>query len=143
MRMACKHVIAATAIVAACSSSMSTARAGGVFLDVPMARIFACKGVDATMEIYVPQSLVLKRNIEKAGLGGTVNGLYALDLSDAQKGKVIEPVRLRSTKDNKAITVEQFTRRGLKPATIPMAGGMLDFDQRFGTKAQCEAFKPS
>ena len=91
-----------------------------------MTRIFACKGPDATMEIYVPQSLVLKRNIETAGLGGTVNGLYALDLADAQKGKVIEPVRLRSTKDNKAIVLDQFTRKGLKPATIPIAGGTLE-----------------
>ena len=141
--MSCKHFVAAVAITAVWSWSTSASHAGGLFLDVPMTRIFACKGADATMEIYVPQSLLLKRNIEKAGLGGTVNGLYALDLSDAQKGKVIEPVRLRSTKDNKAITLDQFTRKGLKPATIPMGGGTLDFDQRFGTKAQCEAFKPS
>ncbi len=117
--------------------------AGGVFLDVPMTRIFVCKGQDATMEVYIPQSLVLKRNIEKQGLGGTVNGLYALDLSEAAKGKILEPVRLRSTKDNKSMTLEQFTRKGLKPATIPLAGGTLDFDQRFGTNARCEAFEPS
>jgi hypothetical protein len=120
----------------------SPSLAGGLFLDVPMTRVFACQGPDARMEIYVPQSLLLKRNVEKQGLGGTVNGLYALDLSDAQKGKVIEPVRLRSTRDNKAITVEQFTRKGIKPATIPMAGGKLDFDQRFGTGARCERFSP-
>jgi hypothetical protein len=137
-----KHILTVWT-VAALSCPAAPSIAGGIFLDVPMTRIFVCKGPDAAMEIYVPQSLVLKRNIERAGLGGTVNGLYVLDLTAAGKGKVMEPVRLRSTKDNKAMTVEQFTRKGLKPATIPIAGGKLDFDQRFGTEAQCEPFKPS
>lgn len=123
--------------------SGSGAFAGGVFLDVPMTRVFACQGPDAAMEVFVPQSILTKRNIEKQGLGGTVNGLYALDLTGAQKGKAIEPVRLRSTKDNKSIVMDQFTRKGQKPATIPMAGGTLDFDQRFGSKAKCEPFGPS
>jgi hypothetical protein len=134
--MACRTIVAAAALAAAWSASPGIA--GGLFLDVPMIRVFACKGRDARMEVYVPQSLILKRNVEKQGLGGTVNGLYALDLADASKGKVIEPVRLRSTRDNKAIVIEQFTRKGLKPASIPMTGGKLDFDQRFGTEAQCE-----
>ena len=138
-----RRPILAALIATGLSSLASSAFAGGVFLDVPMTRIFACQGADAKMEIYAPQSLVLKRNIEKLGIGGTVTGLYALDLTEAQKGKVIEPVRLRSTKDNKAITVDQFTRKGLKPATVPMAGGTLDFDPRFGTQATCEAFRPS
>ena len=137
--MISRHV----AITIAWLCAGSVANAGGVFLEVPMTRIFACKGPDATIEVYVPQSLLLKRNIEKLGLGGTVNGLYALDLTAAEKGKVIEAVRLRSTRDNQAIVLEQFTRKGLKPATIPMAGGTLDFDQRFGIGAKCEAFKPS
>jgi hypothetical protein len=124
-------------------STADPAISGGLFLDVPMARVFVCQGADATMEIFVPQSLLTKRNVEKQGLGSTVNGLYALDLSGAQKGKVIEPVRLRSTKDNTAIIMTQFTRKGLKPATIPIAGGTLDFDQRFGSKARCEAFRSS
>lgn len=136
------HILAA--LVAMISLSLaSPALAGGVFLDVPMTRVFACEGPDAKMEIYVPQSLLLKRSIETQGLGGTVNGLYALDLSAAEKGKVVEPVRLRSTKDNRSIVMEQFTRKKLKPATIPVAGGTLDFDQRFGAKAKCGPFRPS
>ena len=132
------------ALVAAISlSAASPSLAGGVFLDVPMTRIFACQGPDARMEIYVPQTLLKKRNIGKQGLGGTVNGLYALDLTDAAKGKMLDPVRLRSTRDNRSIVVEQFTRKGLKPATIPLNGGTLDFDQRFGAGARCEAFAPS
>jgi hypothetical protein len=39
--------------------------------------------------------------------------------------------------------MDQFTRKGLKAATIPMAGGTLDFDQRFATKAKCTPFGPS
>jgi hypothetical protein len=136
------HILAAL-VTAGLLVSAPPALAGGIFLDVPMARIFVCQGPDAAMEVYVPQSLLTKRSIEKQGLGGTVNGLYALDLSGAQKGKAIEPVRLRSTKDNKAIMIDQFTRKGLKPATIPMAGGIIDFDPRFGTKAKCEPFRPS
>jgi len=131
--------MALTVAVSAAAPAMS----GGIFLDVPMTRIFVCQGADATMEIFVPQSLLTKRNVEKQGLGGTVNGLYAVDLSGAQKGKVIEPVRLRSTKDNTAIVMTQFTRKGLKPAAIPMAGGTLDADQRSGSKAKCEPFRPS
>ena len=138
-----RNRILAALVALGSASSTPPANAGGVFLDVPMTRVFACQGPDATMEVYVPQSVLTKRNIEKQGLGGTVNGLYALDLTAAQKSKVIEPVRLRSTKDNKAIVVDQFTRKGLKPATIPMAGGTLDFDQRFGSKAKCEPFRPS
>ena len=133
-----KRIFVAFAIIVSLRASPSLA--AGVFLEVPMTRVFACEGPDARMEVYVPQSVLLKRDLEKAGLGRTVNGLYALDLTGAQKGKVIEPVRLRSTKDNKAIVMEQFTRKGLKPATIPIAGGTLDFDQRFGTKAECAPF---
>jgi hypothetical protein len=28
----------------------------------------------------------------------------------------------------------------LKPTRIPVGGGTVDFDQRFGTGAKCEAF---
>lgn len=140
--MARQRILAAFVIVASVLPN-SPAIAAGVFLEVPMTRVFACEGPDARMEIYVPQSVLLKRNIAQAGLGRTVNGLYLLDLTGSQKTKTIEPVRLRSTRDNKAILVEQFTRKGVKPAMIPIAGGRLDFDQRFGAGATCEAFRPS
>ncbi|MGE3988516.1 hypothetical protein [Pseudorhodoplanes sp.] len=136
-------VLAAIALSITALNFASPSFAGGLFLDVPMTRVFVCEGPDARMEIYVPQSVLLRRDIAKVGLGRTVNGLYALDLTGAQKGKVIEPVRLRSTRNNRAIVMEQFTRKGLTPATIPLAGGILDFDRRFGTQAKCEAFRPS
>ena len=133
----------ATLIAAGAVAAATPAFAGGVFLDVPMTRVFVCHGAQARIEIYLPQSLLLKRKVETVGLGRTVNGLYAVDSADADQAKVIEPVRLRSTKDNKAIVLEQFTRKGLKPATIPMAGGTSDVDRRSGTDAKCEAFDPA
>ncbi len=132
--------------IVACAAAVSAAtptHAGGVFLDVPMTRVFACQGAEATMEIYVPQTLLTKRNVEKQGLGGTVNGLYALERGGAQTTKSIEPVRLRSSKDNMAIVMSQFTRKGLKPAIIPMTGGPIDFDPRFPSGAKCGPFRPS
>jgi hypothetical protein len=83
--MMCRFGLATIIITAGLSAA--PAIAGGVFLEVPMARVFACVGPDAKMEVFVPQSLLTKRNIEKQGLGGTVNGLYALDLTGAQKGR--------------------------------------------------------
>lgn len=137
-----QHALAAL-VTTVLTMLTSAAFAGGVFLEVPMTRAFVCRSADATIDIFLPQSLLSKRNIEKQGLGRTVNGLYALELTGAQQSKVIEPVRLRSTKDNKAMTVELFTRKGLKPATLPLTGGELTFDPRSDARVKCEAFRPS
>jgi hypothetical protein len=66
-------------------------------------------------------------------------GWYTLDLTSAEKGKVMEPVRVSMSADGKTVTVDQYTRR-LPPTAIPVAGGTVDFDQRFGTKAKCGRF---
>ena len=131
-----RSLVAIACLLSTCTSAM----AAGISLDMPMTRIFACKGPDGTMEIYMPQMLAVNRNVQATGLGRTVTGLYILDLTEAEKGKVAQPVRLRSTKDNKAVVIEQFTT-GLKPVTIPMQGGKVDFDKRFGTDAQCEPYR--
>jgi hypothetical protein len=136
------ELIRAAFVISALSMQALPAAAGGVFLDVPMTRVFACQGADAAVEIYVPQSVLQKRNVETMGLGRTVNGLSIVQSAGAQKQKVIEPVRLRSTRDN-AITVERFLHKGMKPIAIPMAGGRLDFDQRAGSKVTCEPFRQS
>ena len=65
-------------------------------------------------------------------------GWYALDLTGAMKGKPLEPVRISISSDKKFLIVDQYTR-GLKPTRIPIEGGTVDFDQRFGTKAKCGA----
>jgi hypothetical protein len=40
----------------------------------------------------------------------------------------------------KAVIVNQYTR-GLPPTRIPVNGGTVDFDQRFGTQAKCGPFR--
>ena len=67
-------------------------------------------------------------------------GYYALDLSEANKGKSLEPVKVSMTPDGKTVIVNQYTR-GLSPTRIPVGGGTVDFDQRFGTGAKCGPFQ--
>ena len=68
-------------------------------------------------------------------------GYYTLDLSEANKGKPLEPVKVSMTADGKTVIVDQYTRK--LPATrIPVSGGTVDFDQRFGTGAKCGPFQP-
>jgi hypothetical protein len=72
--------------------------------------------------------------------GQSVIGYYALDLTDANKGKMLEPVRVTLSADKTTVIVDQYTR-GLPPTRIPTAGGTVDFDQRFGTAAKCGPFR--
>jgi hypothetical protein len=105
-----------------------------------MIRMLACEGTDAKMEVYLPQSIAFgKAPIAKA-LARPVIGYYALDLSDANKGKPLEPVKVSMTSDGKTVVVDQYTR-GLPPTRIPVGGGIVDFDQRFGTQAKCGPFQ--
>ena len=103
-----------------------------------MIRVLACDGVDAKMEVYLPRSLVNKGDQAVRKMKPTI-GWYTLDLTSAEKGKVMEPVRVSMSADGKTVTVSQYTR-GLPPTAIPVAGGTVDFDQRFGTKAKCGPF---
>ena len=100
--------------------------------DVAMVRVQTCRGPDAAMEIYVPESAVLDGVV----LPRPVTGAYALDLSGALKGKHLEAVHVGFSPDKKFLIVEQFTR-GLPATRIPVGGGIVDFDNRFGTKAKC------
>jgi hypothetical protein len=58
-----------------------------------MTRVLACDGVDAKMEVYLPQSLVTKGYQAVRKMKPTI-GWYTLDLTSAEKGKVMEPVRV-------------------------------------------------
>jgi hypothetical protein len=107
--------------------------------DGHMSRVLACVGADARMEVYLPQSVASGRGVDNADLKQPAAGFYALDLSDIGKGKSLEPVRVSLTPDRKSVVVDQYTR-GLPPTTIPVAGGTVDFDQRFGTQAKCGPF---
>src|ERR1700730_10877777 len=69
-----------------------------------------------------------------------VIGYYTLDLTEANKGKVLEPVKVSLTADKKTVIVDQYTRK-LPTTRIPVSGGTVDFDQRFGTGAKCGPFR--
>ena len=107
--------------------------------DAYMIRVMKCAGPDANMELYLPQSLVFKSDVPALSnilsMPPTI-GSYTLDLSDASKGKLLEPVRISISADKKILMIDQYTR-GLPPTRIPIAGGTVNFDQRFGTQAKC------
>ena len=42
--------------------------------------------------------------------------------------------------DKKSVIVDQYTRK-LPPTRVPVAGGTVDFDKRFGTAAKCGPFQ--
>lgn len=97
-------------------------------------RVMSCTGPDAAMELYLKEI-----NLEGAETAARLDGFYALDLSGALKGKHLEPVHVSASRDGKFIIVDQYTR-GLPPTKIPRAGGTVNFDNRFGTRAKCSAF---
>jgi hypothetical protein len=122
------------ALVAALSGAcVPLAQAAG--RDEPMLRVFSCKGDGAAMELYLPQAFALS---DIANMPPTY-GYYALDLTEALKGKPLERVRVSISRDKKFVIVDQYSR-GLPPTRIPIEGGTVDFDQRFGTQAKCRAF---
>lgn len=125
----------------ACFLAMSLpATAGDPGQESYMIRMLTCEGPDAKMEVYIPQSAAFDNNGLKHALAQQVIGYYALDLTDANKGKPLEPVKVSMSADGKTVTVNQYTRK-LPPTRIPVAGGTVDFDQRFGTGAKCGPFQ--
>ena len=87
-----------------------------------MIRMLACEGPGAKMEVYLPQSF--DRDGGPRATNKPVIGYYALDLTEANKGKPLEPVRIRLSPDKQTVIVEQYTR-GLPPTRIPVAGSIL------------------
>ena len=102
-----------------------------------LTRVMKCAGADATMELYLPQSILAGGSASLLSLRQTI-GWFGLDLSAALKGKSLEPVRVSVSSDKKALIVDQYIRK-LPTTRVPFAGGIVDFDQRFGTNANCEA----
>ena len=68
-----------------------------------------------------------------------IKGRYQARTTEAGKGKPLEPVRVSMSADGKSIIVNQYTRK-LPPTRIPVAGGVVNFDNRFGTDAKCGPF---
>jgi hypothetical protein len=124
------------------AASAATAKPPGA--DDWMMRMMACEGEGVRMELYLPQSVVFAERADgdSSGMrpGQTVIGYYALDLTDVNKGKPLEPVRVTLSADKKTVTIDQYTR-GLPPTRIPVKGGTVDFDQRFAKGAKCGPFQ--
>ncbi|MGF6307151.1 hypothetical protein ABIB82_007423 [Bradyrhizobium sp. i1.8.4] len=102
-------------------------------------RMIACKGNGVQMEVYLPQSVVFALHGGMAA-GTTADGYYTLDLTELNKGKDLEPVHVTMSADKTSVTVDQYTR-GLPPTRIPVGGGTVDFDHRFGVGAKCGPFQ--
>jgi hypothetical protein len=135
-RIIAGHGVARRGLVAAISLCVATAAAAKQpGLEAAMIRMLACEGEGVRMEVYLPLS------VDRHMRGGqSVIGYYALDLTEANKGKPLEPVRVTLSADEKILTVDQYTR-GLPPTRIPVAGGTVDFDQRFAKRAKCGPFQ--
>jgi hypothetical protein len=87
----------------------------------------------------LPQSIIYGAGAKGSGLTRPAIGYYTLDLTEANKGKVLEPVRVSLSADKQTVIVDQYTRK-LPLTRIPAGGGTVDFDQRFGTAAKCGPF---
>jgi len=98
--------------------------------EVAMRRVLSCVGPDAKIEVYIPQNAKLNKRVV---------GAYSLDLTDAAKGKTLEPVHVQYSPDRKSVIVDQYTRK-LPPTIFPIAGATVNFDQRFATDAKCGPF---
>jgi hypothetical protein len=102
-------------------------------------RVFLCDGDGVKMEIYIPESASRDFALKD---GRPVLAWYALDLSDPDlnKGKSLEAVLVRYAEDKRALVLYQFSR-GLPLTVIPMGGGVVNFDNRFGSDAKCGPFE--
>ena len=102
-------------------------------------RVFLCDGDGVKMEIYIPESVSRDFALKD---GRPVLAWYALYLSDPDlnKGKSLEAVLVRYAEDKRALILYQFSR-GLPLTVIPMGGGVVNFDNRFGSDAKCGPFE--
>ena len=126
-------------LIGVAAIALTLAASAAPAADVAMRRVLSCEGPDAKMEVYVPDALVTGTGVQNAKLDKQVTGAYSLDLSDAGKGKTLEPVHVQYSRDRKLVIVEQYTRK-LPPTSVAIAGATVDFDQRFGTGAKCGPF---
>jgi hypothetical protein len=95
--------------------------------DVAMRRVLTCAGPDAKMEVYVPESFVTGSGAANVKLEKPATGAYSLDLTEAGKGKTLEPVRVYYSRDKKSVIVDQYTRK-LPPTSVAVGGATVDFD---------------
>jgi hypothetical protein len=107
-----------------------------------MIRMMVCtQDGSPNMEVYLPQSIVFGKKPLVEALAHPVIGYYTLDLTGANKGKPLEPVKVSMTADGKTVVIVNQYTRGLPPTRIPVGGGTVDFDHRFATNAKCGPFQ--
>jgi hypothetical protein len=87
----------------------------------------------------LPEAVLTGTGVQNVKFDRPITGAYSLDLTDAGKGKTLEPVRVSLSRDKKSVIVDQYLRK-LPPTSIAVAGATVDFDQRFGTGAKCGPF---
>ncbi|MBR0875381.1 hypothetical protein JQ633_33850 [Bradyrhizobium tropiciagri] len=134
------HSTRAAAILVLAASTLLPASASAASLPDGkpwFTRMLVCNAEGIPIELYVPDDVVFSDDGMKAGQ--TVGGYYTLDLSDINKGKALEPVRITMSADKTFVTVNQYTR-GLPPTRVPVGGGTVDFDHRFARNAKCGPF---
>ena len=103
-------------------------------------RLLACgQGSGVMIEVFIPveSGAFAVGTLLASGATGIIRGLYSLDLSEANKGKRLEPVNLKLTPNKQAVIVDQFTR-GLPPTVVPLKGGVVSFDNRFAADVTCK-----
>ena len=115
------------ALIAACAD---LAQASG--RDGAMMRVLACTGDQVSMEVYLPQEVAFSDMLSMK----PTYGYYTLDLTGPGKGKSLESVLVSISEDKKFVIVNQYTRK-LPSTRVPIGGGTVDFDRRFGTHAKC------
>jgi hypothetical protein len=107
--------------------------------EAQMIRVLSCEGFNVEIELYLPQSIATKGIDALRKMRPTI-GYYLLDLSALGKGKPLDPVRVSMSADGKFVIVDQYIRR-LPPTRVPVSGGVVSFDERFGFEAACGPFE--
>ena len=133
------HLAASETLFGLAAAALTLVAGEALAAEVSMRRVLSCVGPDAKIEIYLPETLVTGTGAQNAKLDKQVVGYYSLDLSDAGKGKTLEPIHVRYSRDKKSVIVDQYTRK-LPPTAVAVAGATVDFDQRFATGAKCGPF---
>lgn len=97
-----------------------------------MTAIFDCESPSgAKIRIYGPTSLDQKSE--------AMLGYFTMDLSEALKGHPLEPIRL-SVVNGTTILFERFHRKLFHE--VPVSGGMVDFDRKWGEASWCTPLGP-
>src|SRR5450755_1400470 len=99
------------------AAGLTLVTGGALAADVAMRRVLSCVGPDAKTEVYVPEAVVTGAGVENVKLEKQVIGAYTLDLTDAGKGKTLEPVHVHYSRDKKSVIVGQYLRK-LPPTAV-------------------------